>query len=286
VAEVEVEEVGRGKALARFTDLPQVLHGGDPRWAPPVLAWERYRLDTRRNPYFERADACFLLARRLGRPVGRVVAHRPDETAPGRFGFWSCDDDLAVADALLTAARRWLTERGCRSMVGPLSFEPEDEPGLLVEGHEHAGLTGRPWQPRAQAELLVALGATTESEQRTWRLRATATGPELPSSDDPPGQAGGYVDPRLVLDGVAAVPDLSRVVASTRLRGAWALARRARLGQWDTCTIVRCTADPAMAVPALQAAAGRAGYATVIAPWSPDGSVAPETVHRTFRFDW
>lgn len=270
---VSVEEVTRGKDLARFVELPQALHGSDARFAPLVMAWERYRLDRRRNPDLESRDAVYLLARRLGRPAGRVAVY--DE---GGFGSWWVDDDPAVAEALVEAARAWLTEQGSTSMVGP-------DDGVQVAGHEVAGLTGRPWHPPHLSRLLEELGFEAVEDRPTWRLPVTDTGPALPVDADLPGQAGAYADPRLVLDGIAAVPDVSGALRTAGLRSAWALAKRARAGDWDTAVVVRCTADPSVVVPALQAAAGRAGYRELIAPWSPDPD-PPETIHRTYRLRW
>jgi hypothetical protein len=85
-----------------------------------------------------------------------------------------------------------------------------------------------------------------------------------------------------VLEGVAAVPDLSGALRGASLRGSWALARRVRAATWDTATIVRLDDDPADAVPALCTAAARAGYSSVISPWSPDPTQEPETVHAVY----
>lgn len=281
-----VEEVTGGKALVRFTELPVVLHGDDPRFAWPVMAWERYRLDPHRNPYFESGDAAYFLARRLGRPVGRITAHIDAPRGIGRFGFWCVEDDGAVAAALVEAAQAWLADQGCTSMEGPTSFTAHDEDGVLVAGHDVPGLTGRPWQPASQARLLEELGFETLADHPTWRLATTEPGPERPPSDDLPGHAGRHADRRLVLEGVAAIPDLSAALRGATLRGAWGLAKRARAGHWSTATIVRCDDDPAVAVPAVLTAAGRAGYAAVVSPWSPDPASPPETVHRTYRLTW
>ena len=283
---ISLEEVTRGKGLVRFVELPQALHGEDPCFAPSVLAWERYRVSVRRNPYFEEADATYLLARRAGRPVGRIAAHLPHPGAEGRFGFWTTIDDAAVARELVEGARAWLDEQGCRSMTGPWSFEPGDEPGVLADGFDVPGTTGRPWRPPWEAGLLEALGFEAVGDTATWRLRTTEVGPERPTSQDAPGQAGTYVDRRLVLEGIAAVPDLSAALRTSGLGAAWGLARRVREGSWEGCTVVRCEDDPALAVPALVAAAGRAGYRWVVAPWSPDAAAPPETVHRTYRLRW
>jgi hypothetical protein len=282
---VTVDEVTGGKALARFTELPHALHGDDPRFAPMVMAWERYRLDRRRNPFFESGDAACFLARRLGRPVGRIVAHLAEPGGDGRFGAWWVDDDPAVAEALVVAARDWLTEQGCASMTGPWTFTEAEEAGVQVDGHEVPGLTGRPWHPPHLARLLEELGFEGVEDRPTWRLPVTVAGPELPLDADLPGQAGSYADARLVLAGIAAVPDVAPALRTAGLRSAWSLAKRARAGDWDTAVVVRCTADPAVAVPAMQAAAGRAGYQEVIAPWSSTGD-PPEAVHRTYRLTW
>ena len=287
MAIVSVEEVGGGKGLVRFTELPQALHGTDPRFAPPITAWERYRLSRYRNPYVRDAEVALLLARRGGQPVGRIAAHLAAPGEEGRFGFWACPDDLEVATALVDAAREWLREHDCTSMAGPWSFEPHDEPGLLVAGHDVAGTTGRPWRPASEAQVLqAALGdATVVDEHRTWRLATSDAAPVLPPGGPAPGQAGPYADPRITLEGIAAVPDVSDVLRTTGLRSAWSVARRARERAWEGCTVVRCDLDPAVAVSSLLGAAGRAGYRWAIVPWSPDPDAPPETVHRTYRVD-
>ena len=279
---VAVEEVARGKGLARFIDLPVVLHGDDPRFAWPVLAWERYRLDVHRNPYFERGDGACFLARRLGRPVGRIAAHLDEPGGAGRFGFWCVDDDADVARALVDAAAEWLVGQGCGSMHGPLSFTAAEEEGLLVDGFDAAGATGRPWHPPSQSSHLEALGFESVRDVPRWRLAAEDLGVERARGDDRPGHAGRHADPRLVLEGIAAVPDVSGALRDARLRGAWRLARRVREASWTTATIVRLDGDPAQAVPALLTAAARAGYESVISPWSPDPHASPETVHRVY----
>jgi hypothetical protein len=297
---VSVEEVQGRKALQRFIELPQALDGHDRRWAPPVMAWERYRLDPHRNPFFEQGDAAYLLARLRGRPAGRITAHLPHPgVATGAFGFWWTVDDAAVAAALLDSARSWLAARGCTEAIGPLSFTAEDEPGLQVDGFDVPGVTGRPWHPPHLAARLEAAGAVPGGDRPTWRLdlaaaraEAAVSGPSPSEPDEPgdereqPGQAGPYGDPRLALGPVAAVPDVADAMRSAGLRSAWALARRARVGDWEGATVVRCDGDPASLVPRLAAAARAAGYRWLVAPWSPDPRAEPEAVHRTYRFGW
>ena len=283
---VSVEEVSGAAARRRFVDLPHVLSGTDPRFAPLVLAWERYRLDRHRNPYLAEGEAVAFLARRGGHPVGRIAAHLPGPDGPGAFGFWWTEDDAEVAALLFDAAQEWLGQRGASSMTGPLSFTAEQEAGVLVEGADVPGVTGRPWHPPHLARLLEQEGFEPTARHPSWRLPADPAPvpvaiPPRPRALTAPGPAGPYADRRLRLDAIEAVPDVSEELRRPGFGGARRAARRARSGRWDTAVVVGQPPDPATTVPALVEAAGRAGYRWVIAPWSPTDA-PPETVHATF----
>lgn len=295
-----VEAVESRSQLRRFADIPYLLHGGDERWSPGIRAYESWRLDARRHPYFHRGDASYLLARRGGRPVGRVAAHvaAPGAT-DGWFGHFDVPDDAAVTAALLDAAERWLASAGARSMTGPVTWTADEDFGVPVHGSVHRGLTGRPWRPGWYADRLMGAGLWPGETRSTFRL-PTVRPPSAPAehdagspsrrstvplADDAPPHAGGYADPALVLDGIAAVPDVSATLARASLRSAWAVARKARSRSFDTAVCVRCDGDPSVLVPRLQAAAGAAGYRWVVVPWAPPGT-PPETTHRVFTRTW
>jgi hypothetical protein len=209
--------------------------------------------------------------------AGRISAHvaaRGDEA--GWFGFYDAVDDPAVVEALVEQAATWLRDHGCTSMTGPASFTVEDDPGVLVEGFEVAGTTGRPWHPPWYAAHLEATGLTRADDHRTWRLPAEGTTPFTLADGGSP-IVGRFADSRIVLPGIVAVPDLTPARNS-----AIALARLAKRKQWDGCTIVEIDGDPAALVPQLQAAAAAAGYQWIVSPWTPDAGAAPETVHARF----
>lgn len=285
---VTVEPVESRTQLRRFRDIPYVLHGEDPRWRPGVRAFESWRLDARRHPYFARGDAAYFLARRGGRPVGRIAAHHDgSDDDLGRFGFFDAPDHDAVVAALLDAAREWLAGEGRRRMTGPTSWTSEEEFGVRVEGFEHPAITGRAWHPPWYAAALRRAGLEPVDARPTYRLdTAAASGPVPERADvEPPPHAGGYRDPALLLDGIAAVPDVSATLAGASLRSAWRIARRLRTEGPRTAVCVRCTGDPAELVPRLRRAARAAGYASLVGPWAPDGT-PPETVHQTFSLAW
>ena len=260
-----VEEVNGRTAYRRFLELPFALFRSEARWAPPVLSYERARIDGRRNPQLS-GEVRYLLARRQGRIVGRVFAHED-----GRFGGFDVEDEVAGV-ALLEAAGDVLS--------GPFSFA-EEQDGALVAGFDVLGVTGRQWHPPTYQRACEAAGLTRVGERPVWRIAATIEGPLPRSGGDPPSTAGPYADPRLVFRDVAAVPDLAPALRSAGPRSAWAVARRARQRRWEGCTVVRLDGEPAELVPGIVSAAARAGYRWVLAPWTP-GDSDPETVHAVY----
>ena len=283
---VTVEPVESRTQLRRFADVPYLLHHADHRWSAGVRAHEQWRIDARRHPYLRAGDAAFFLARRAGQPIGRIAVHVDGRgSGDGWFGLFDVPDDPAVTRALLEAARGWLRDEGATSMVGPVTWTPDEDFGVLVAGHEHASATGRAWHPAWYAEQLAAAGGTPGERRPTFHLStagSTTAVPE-PSRAEPPPQAGGYADPALVLDGIAAVPDVSRLLAGASLRSAWRLARAARQRAFDTAVCVRCDGDPAALVPGLLAACRAHGYDLLLSPWAPDDR-PPDRVHQVFAF--
>lgn len=132
-----------GKALWRaFHDLPAHIYRDDPHWILPLRVERQAHFDPGQNAFFKHAKGRFWLALRDGRPVGRITAqidalhlkqHNDDS---GHFGFIEGEDDPAVFAALLREAEDWLRAEGMKRVLGPVSFQMWDEPGLLVEGFD------------------------------------------------------------------------------------------------------------------------------------------------------
>lgn len=306
---ISVEVVTHRTQMRRFVDVPYLLFGDDPRWARPVRAYESWRFDERRHPFFRTGTAAYFLARVQGRPAGRITAQfaAPGQT-DGWFGFLAAPDDVEVTSALLDAAQEWLDGEGATSMTGPVSWSGDEEFGVPVGGVEAPGVTGRPWHPGYYADHLRRLGLHGGEIRHTYRIAAhphpiepgaddgSPRGPGVDARgrsdhepDDERGDlsapAGRFRDPRLILGDIAAVPDVTDTLAGVSLRSAWRQARRAaRLG-FTTAVCVRCDGDPAVLVPRLVDAAATAGYREVVVPWAPPGT-APETSHQVFTRRW
>ena len=244
-----------------------MLFADEPRWSPPLRSYETW-LVSRRHPYRRTTGAELVrwLVRRGGQVVGRIAAHHVEGDDTAWFGGFECADDADAVAALVDAVADWAPA----PVRGPALYLPDDgDAGILLEGHEHAGGTGRPWHPPWYASHLAAAGMAPVGEPMPrWRLRPTP-GPMLGRGGAVPPHAGRLVDRALVLEGIAAVPDVTEIA-------------RGRRRQPTEASVVFVDGDPAALVPALlAAAAGR--YEAVWAPWSPDASRPPDTVHRMFE---
>jgi len=125
-----------------FVELAYRLNLSDPNWVPPLKDEVRGLITPGKNPWFEHAEAEFFLAERGGKLVGRISAQVDQLVLEhmgaglGQWGMFEAEDE-ATAHALLAAAEAWLRGKGMTRSMGPFSLGIWDEPGLLVEGHDH-----------------------------------------------------------------------------------------------------------------------------------------------------
>jgi hypothetical protein len=156
--EISLEVVTQGRGMRDFLALPERLYAQDPAWVAPLLFEQKQRFSPR-NPFFRHARWRGWLARRDGRPVGRITAqidqlhldHHGDAT--GYFGMLEGEQDPAVFAALFGAAEDWLREQGMQRVRGPFNLHINEEVGLLVEGFDTPPFVlmghARPWYDAA-----------------------------------------------------------------------------------------------------------------------------------------
>ena len=103
----------------------------DPRWVQPLTRERLDHLDRRKNPFLRAIDVQYWIARRDGRPVGRISAQVNQRhlerhgDATGHFGFLDALDDPAVFALLLGAAEGWLRES--RAGADRRAVQPVDQ---------------------------------------------------------------------------------------------------------------------------------------------------------------
>jgi len=176
---VEVRPVRSRGDLTRFIRLPWRLYADAPLWVAPLMLDRRHHLSRDKNPFFEHAEAQYLLAWRGDVPVGRISAHvdhRLNEfqgVCWGLFGFFECERDPEAAHALLRAAEDWVAARGCDELVGPMDFTTNHECGLLVDGFEHRPQILENWHHPYYADLLTEYGLSKAMDLLKWRILAS-----------------------------------------------------------------------------------------------------------------
>jgi GNAT superfamily N-acetyltransferase len=174
---VEVRPVASKRDLRRFIKLPWRLYRNEPQWVPPLISERKGFLDRERNPFFEHAEAEYLIAWRDGEPVGRISAHVDhnfnsfQENEWGLFGFFEAEDDPEIARALIERAQEWLADRGRDRIVGPMDFTTNDECGLLVEGHDRRPMILQGWHHPYYQGLLEGAGLAKAMDLYMWQLR-------------------------------------------------------------------------------------------------------------------
>ena len=181
---VEIVPAEKGWAWRTFIDLPYRLHGHRQHFVPPLRREHRELFDRARHPFFRHADAALFLARRGGRPVGRieaVVNHAHNQFHNDRVGFFGgfeSENDPAVSNALLEFAARWLAARGMQIMRGPATHSTNEECGLLIEGFDEPPMVGMPYNPPYYAALLEGFGLTKAKDLFAWEVRADQAIPD------------------------------------------------------------------------------------------------------------
>ena len=181
---VEIIPAHTGNAFRAFIDLQYRLYRNQPHFVPPLRRERLDLFDKARHPFFRHAEGAFFLARRDGRPVGRIEAivnHAHNEFHGDRVGFFGAfesENDRTVSDALLASAARWLSERRLQVMRGPVTHSTNEETGLLIEGFDEPPMIGMPYNPPYYATLLEAFGLTKAKDVYGWEVRAEQTIPE------------------------------------------------------------------------------------------------------------
>jgi len=173
---LEIRPVASKRELNTFIKLPWRLYRNEPNWVPPLLFDRKRFFDRQRNPFFKHAEVEFFLAWRGDEPVGRITAQIDRHFNEfqhhdwGMFGFFECENDPEVADALLSEAEDWLRARGRDRMVGPMNFTTNDECGVLIDGYDLLPTVLTDWHHPYYPGLLEGAGLTKAMDLYMWSL--------------------------------------------------------------------------------------------------------------------
>ncbi|MBI3205893.1 MAG: hypothetical protein HYZ29_30435 [Myxococcales bacterium] len=171
---VEVSETPIGGKLRDFLDVVDYVYRDDPNYVRPLDFDLEQRL-SKKNPFFEHAEATTFTAYKNGWCVGRISAQvdrahlERYKDDVGFFGFLDTVDDPEVAKALLDAAAKWLARRGMKQMRGPMSLNINEEIGCLIDGFDTPPMILMPHHRAYQGALIEQAGLEKIKDLYAWR---------------------------------------------------------------------------------------------------------------------
>lgn len=126
------------------------------------------------NPVHKHLKTAYFYAVRSKVPVGRIAAIKdylnPDQKI-GFFGSFECENDSEAAAALIETAWSWLADNGCHKMIGPATFNTNQQVGMLIEGHDSGPQVLLPYNPSYYGELMEKCGLFKHTDLITYSWR-------------------------------------------------------------------------------------------------------------------
>ena len=186
---IVIVEANDKKGRAAFVDLGREFAAREPHFVPQLRSEQLELVNPAKNPFFEHADVQLFIARREGKPVGRISAHidhlaleLPQEQGmgpgTGLFGYFDAEDE-GVASALLARAEEWLRSRGMTRVLGPISLSIWEEPGLLVTGQDHPPMIMMGHHPAHYTQWIEQAGFSEAKRLLTYDLDVQQEFPPL-----------------------------------------------------------------------------------------------------------
>ena len=172
-----------------FVDLPYRLYANDPNWVPPLKDEVHALIMPGKNPWFEHGEAQLFLAEVDDRVTGRISTHidhlalaQPPEQGMGPgTGNWGLleAEDAATTTALIAKAEDWLRAKAMTRVLAPISLSIWDEPGLLVQGHDHPPTVMMGHNNAAYEAWIESVGYKGVKDLLTYEIPITVDFPPL-----------------------------------------------------------------------------------------------------------
>lgn len=181
---MQVHEVVSAKDIGRFHKMPFRLYQNDPNWIPHLEGEVEAVFNHQKNNLFNAGEAVRFLLADNHKIIGRVAAFYIESNLngkikPGGIGFFECINNQEAANLLFDAAKKWLVEKGCNAMDGPINFGERDKWwGLLVDGFDPP-VYGLNYHLPYYKKLFEQYGFQNYFEQYTFTLHQNDPMPEI-----------------------------------------------------------------------------------------------------------
>lgn len=150
------------KEVKTFVNFMKEVYKPYPHFVPPIYADVVKFIS--KGPFNKIGEKQLLVAYRGDEIVARLSVHRNFahndyyKTNQGFFGFFEALDDHEAVKAIFAEGEKWLKERGCTSVLGPMNFAVYDEIGLLVDAFDMDPVLLCTYNPPYYLKLLETAG--------------------------------------------------------------------------------------------------------------------------------
>lgn len=175
---VEIREAVSKKQILQFIDFAHELYKGDKHYVPELFLAQKEMFDRKKYPFFEYGDVKCFLAYENGSIVGRIAAiknHRYNEyhnSNIGFFGFFEFIESKEVANALLQAAKDWLSSENYDYLMGPTNFTTNETAGFLVDGFHEPPKIMMTYNFQYYDGILKSLGLSKEMDLYAYMIHS------------------------------------------------------------------------------------------------------------------
>ena len=167
---ITIKEAVTKSELTDYIKFPFSLYKNNKYWVPPIIADELETFDKTKNPAFENAEACFYIAYKNNKIVGRIAAIinwsevNDQQKNKTRFGWFDAIDDIEVTKALLEKVYELGRKNNLDHVEGPMGFSNLDKVGVLTEGFDQLGTMITWYNHPYYAQHFEQLGFSVEKE--------------------------------------------------------------------------------------------------------------------------
>lgn len=174
---VSIREAKTPGDIRKFIRLPWRIYQHIEQWVPPLLREEKEIFNPKRHPFYKHSEVKLFLAEKNGTIVGRIagiINHNHNvfhQERVGFFGFFECQKDQEVANALFHSVADFLCAHQMEIMRGPMNFSTNEVCGLLVKGYELPPYVMMPYNPPYYAELIEGYGFKKSKDLLAYYMR-------------------------------------------------------------------------------------------------------------------
>lgn len=173
---IQVVPVDTKQQLKAFIDFPHELYKDDVNYVPELFIAQRDLLTPGKHPFHEHSSLQLFLAYENGKVAGRIAAiqnnnhNKFNNTNDGFFGFYDVVNNKEVTTALLTAAEKWLKEKGAATIIGPVNFSTNETCGMLVEGYDQPPVAMMTYNKPYYNTFISEAGFGKKTDLIAWRI--------------------------------------------------------------------------------------------------------------------